>query len=164
MNPEPTSKDESKNTGKLSDIKIVEKDWLEEGQFALVTPPNTENTSPSETPSTSPNQENTDELDRQIEEAIKDGLSNHTGEWFNGFIAPGLSLDEQQSRDLLFYLTKANRLKENLAKLINQKCLEARIDEVNLHRLDRDSNREYHTRMYLENRQRTLQSQQKGQL
>jgi len=35
---------QSKNTGKLSDIKIVGKDWLKEGEFALVTPPNPDNT------------------------------------------------------------------------------------------------------------------------
>lgn len=58
------------------------------------------------------------DLDELIEEAIKDGLSNHTGEWFNGFIAPGLNLNEEQLRDLLFYLTKAKRLNKNIKNLI----------------------------------------------
>lgn len=68
--------------------------------------------------------------EQEIEEAIKDGLSNHTGEWFNGFIAPGLNLNEEQLRDLLFYLTKAKRLKSNIQALIAQHTQEARLDEL----------------------------------
>jgi hypothetical protein len=70
------------------------------------------------------------ELDRQIEEAIKDGVSNTTGEWFNGWICPGLNLNEQQSQDLLFHLTKTNRLKRNIKDLITQSNL-ALLERVN---------------------------------
>lgn len=69
------------------------------------------------------------DIDKQIEEAIVDGLSNHTGEWFNGFIVPGLNLTEEQSKDLLFYLVKAKRLNKNIQSLINQQVKEARLDE-----------------------------------
>jgi hypothetical protein len=56
--------------------------------------------------------------ERTIEEAIKDGVANHTGEWFNGFIAPGLNLTPEQSEDLLLFLTKAKRLKNNIKALL----------------------------------------------
>ena len=71
------------------------------------------------------------ELEEQIEEAIKDGLSNHTGEWFNGFIAPGLKLEPQQSEDLLFYLIKAKRLNNNIQALLksHQQKLLDRLDK-----------------------------------
>lgn len=57
-------------------------------------------------------------IEQKIKEAIKDGLSNHTGEWFNGFIVPGLNLTEEQLRDLLFYIVKAKRLNKNIKDLI----------------------------------------------
>lgn len=59
-----------------------------------------------------------DELQEKIEAAIKDGLSNHTGEWFNSWIVPGLNLTEEQLRDLLFYLTKVKRLQDNILNLL----------------------------------------------
>jgi frataxin-like iron-binding protein CyaY len=62
-----TQLDDSKNTGKLSDIKIVEKDWLEEGEFALV-PPNTGDVMTLHTKDDSKNTGN--ELAEQIKELL----------------------------------------------------------------------------------------------
>lgn len=84
-------------------------------------------------------------LDEQIEEAIKDGLSNHTGEWFNGFIAPGLSLTEEQSVDLLFYLSKAKRLTNNIKQLIADEVKKARINELEKAITDTPKQVEYDT-------------------
>jgi hypothetical protein len=74
------------------------------------------------------------ELDAKIKSAIKDGISNTTGEWFNGFIVPGLNLTEEQSKDLLFYIPETNRLNKNIRTLITQEKIKELGEVLSKHR------------------------------
>ena len=58
-------------------------------------------------------------LDEKIIEAIRDGLSNHTGEWLNSFVTKD-NYTVEQATQLLNDICEGKRLNNNIQALITE--------------------------------------------
>lgn len=68
-------------------------------------------------------------LDEQIRKAVKDGLSNHTGEFANPWVFKK-SYSHEELADILNDIMANERLFKNLLALFTEHSKQARIDQI----------------------------------